>query len=278
MQFALKVACCIGFADALRVGGKVSANVTGNVITTRNQQFKVFTPTAQGTSCDAVLFGVGTATGVNGYDRMAEALTGKGFVVAIVDPEKGWFTKNNVGKLREAFAFAQDNLVSWSDGTCSSVRSWILGGHSAGGGTTHKVVSLNPSMADGIFSWDPFTNSGLRDYTVSVPGLYWGLDTTTCAVTKKDAAEAYYELTETKKRILVRIYSKEQSANWCANHCSIVDGGCIVCQPCMPTPQYFFDDVAESVHAFSRALGRSDFLGLTLKLTTPNDNFVADDL
>ena len=77
--------------------------------------------------------------------------------MAIVDPEKGFPFKLNVEKLRSAYAHAKENLVSWSDGACGSVSKWLLGGHSAGGGTTHKVLAADPSMANGIFSVDPFT-------------------------------------------------------------------------------------------------------------------------
>ena len=55
-------------------------------------------------------------------------------------------------------------------------------------------------MANGIFSVDPFTKGDLGG-VANLPGLSWGFDVTTCFVTKKQAAAAYYSLTDTEKRI-----------------------------------------------------------------------------
>merc|ERR1719203_2501646 len=161
---------------------------SGKIIENPGQQFAVHTPSTHGGSCAAVLFSVGTASSVTGYDSMASALTAKGFIVAIVDPEMGFPFKNDVDKLHDAYSYAKDNLVSWSDGACGSISKWLMGGHSAGGGTAHKVLAMNPSMADGIFSIDAFTNAGLGEHKVDLPSLHWGFDVTTCFVTKEDAA------------------------------------------------------------------------------------------
>jgi len=260
-----------------------AASTTGKIIDLPDHQFKVHSPAGTQASCEAILFSVGTSVSVGGYDSMAAALVKRGFVVAIVDPEKGWPTKLNEDKLRFAYSHAKENLLTWSEGACGSISKWIVGGHSAGGGTAHKVLAADPSMADGVFSVDPFTKGGLGGM-VNLPGLYWGFDVTTCFVTKEQAASAYYSLTDTDKRIFVRA-QKEYVNSKCGYspkyyHCSVVDGGCTACTNCMDTPEYFFEDVADSVQKFSEGFAKRswsvDVLGL--KSTTPVDYFVGADL
>ena len=105
------------------------------------------TPAGHQSSCEAVLFSVGTSVSVDSYDSMAAALVKRGFVVAIVDPEKGWPTKLNVEKLREAYAHAKDNIVSWSDGACGSVSKWLLGGRGVVG--QERMQPISPRMPPG---------------------------------------------------------------------------------------------------------------------------------
>jgi len=255
----------------------------GRIVDLPGQQFSVHVPETAQDSCEAVLFSVGTAVSVGGYDSMAAALVKRGFAVAIVDPEKNWPTKLNVDKLRDAYAHAKENLVAWSNGACGSISKWLIGGHSAGGGTAHKVLAVDPSMADGIFSVDPFTKGDLGG-ALNLPGLYWGFDVSTCFVTKEQAASAYYGLSEKSKRIFVRV-QKEYITTKCGYspkyyHCSIVDGGCTACTNCMDTPEYFFEDVADTVLKFSKAFAIRSWTRdtLSLKSATPADYFVAEDV
>jgi len=192
-------------ASALRKSaGAPNVQPTGSkLVDLPKQQFKVHVPESNQASCEAVLFSVGTSVKVDGYDSLAAALVKRGFAVVIVDPEKGWPTKNNVGKLRDAYTHAKENLVSWSGGACGSISKWLVGGHSAGGGTAHKVLAAEPSMASGMFSVDPFTRGDLGG-VVNLPGLYWGFDVTSCFVNKEESAEAYYGLSAADKRIFIR--------------------------------------------------------------------------
>jgi len=236
-------------------------------------------PDASQTSCEVILFSVGTATSVGGYDSMAGALTQKGFVVAIVDPQKGNPTKLDVEKLREAYSHVKDNLVGWAGDKCQSVSKWIVGGHSAGGGTAHKVFDSDPSMADAVFSVDPFTKGDMGG-EVNLPSLFWGFDVTTCFVTKEVAAVGYYALTSSEKRVLVRA-QKELTWSACGYapkyfHCSVVDGGCTACTNCMDTPEYFFEDVANSVRVFVDNLEGT--FAPSFDFTTPTDIFVDTDV
>jgi len=236
-------------------------------------------PDSPQTSCEAILFSVGTAVSVGGYDSMAKALTEQGFVVAIVDPQKGNPTKLDVEKLRQAYSHVKENLVDWAGDKCQSVSKWIVGGHSAGGGTAHKVFASDPSMADAVFSVDPFTKGDMGG-DVNLPSLFWGFDVSTCFVTKELAAAGYYALTSSDKRVFVRA---ERMMTWTACgyspkyfHCSVVDGGCTACTNCMDTPDYFFEDVANSVRIFVDNLEGT--FAPSFEFTTPTVNFVGTDV
>lgn len=280
MRVVLKIVCAFAAgAAALRVSKTSNQSSISKVVDVPGQQFKVHYPASAQDSCRAVLFSVGTSTQVKGYDSMAAALVEKKFVVAIVDPEKGWPFKLNVKKLGDAYALARAELLSWSDGACGSISMWLVGGHSAGGGTAHKVLAADPSLADGIFSVDPFAR-GVPKETVNLPGLYWGFAKTTCGAKKDEAAAAFYGLTETDKRIFVRAH--EEYEQGCRNptyhHCSIVDGGCIACSTCGPTPDFFFPDVANTVQTFSDAFSKTSWADVSLETSTPIDEFVGVDL
>lgn len=200
------------------------------------------------------------------------------FLVGIVDPEKGSMTKLDVDKLRTAYAFAKENLIGWSGRACTSVNKWVIGGHSAGGGTAHKIFADDASMADAIFSVDPFTRGDMGG-DVPLPGLYWGFDVTTCFVAKDAGAKGYYELTQRDRRVFMRAERKMQLGK-CGYapryyHCSIVDGACTACTNCADTPEYFFEDVANSVDAFAKALsGTWSRNNVAIQTTTPIDIFV----
>jgi hypothetical protein len=254
---------------------------------------KLHFPDAPQASCEAVLFSVGTAVDVNGYDSLAQALTKRNFVVAIVDPQKGNPTKLSVEKLHAAYTHVKENLVDLAGDKCQSVSKWIVGGHSAGGGTAHKVFAQDSSMADAVFSVDPFsavTPSPVEEshegrssedtiiQGLDIPSLFWGFDVTTCFVSKEKAAKGHYEATTPSKRVFVRA---KRIMQWCDcghspkyYHCSIVDGGCMGCMNCMDTPVFFFEDVANSVRIFVDNL-KGNFEP-SFDFTTETDVFVGE--
>lgn len=269
------------FALGLSVfAATVSQSLAGSVDKeSPGRQYKVHFPDSIQRSCHAILFSVGTGVSVGKYDTFAEALVQKGYIVAIVDPERGSMTKLDANKLQGAYAEAKDQLLSWTS-ACDSINKWIVGGHSAGGGTAHKVLVSNPSLADAIFSVDPFTKGDMGG-DVRLPALYWGFDVTTCFVTKSAAAEGYYGLTENTKRVFYRA-EKVMENSLCGFapkyfHCSIVDGHCPACTNCKDTPAYFFEDIANSVDAFinSALTGSWSASNVEVQTTTPVVIFVA---
>lgn len=268
MKIASVLALC---AVSFRVKRRQQATATKD-ITTARQQYRVHIP--GGTqSCEAVMFNVGTGMSVGKYDKMATALANEGFIVAIVDPEKGSMTKLDEAKAAAAYVFAKENMVSWSDGACTSISKWIAGGHSAGGGSGYKAVARNHSLAHGIFSVDPFARGKPTD-EVNLPSLYWGFDVTTCFVTKEDAAAAYYDKTTGGKRVFARVH-KEYAWSSCGYspkwfHCSIADDGCTGCTNCADTPDSFYTDVADSVRKFSNHFSTSSWSAEVLGMKSTN--------
>merc|ERR1719203_739480 len=195
---------------------------------------------------------VGTATSVDKYGNFSKSLVDKGYVVAIVDPQRGSPTKLDVEKSKTAFELAKLSLGDWIS-TCGRFDKWIMGGHSAGGGTAHAVISANPSMADAIFSFDPFDigmNGG--NAVVNKPAIYWGFEFTSCFVTKEKSAQMAYDLTDNERRVFVRV--RKVGSNWSPTffHCSLVDGGCLGCSRSYPTPPEFFVDLSNTVDQFIR--------------------------
>jgi len=236
-------------------------------------------PAASQTSCEVVLFSVGTGASVGGYDSMSKALTDQGFAVAIVDPERGSMTKLNVEKLRAAYSHVKEIFVGEAGDKCQSVSKWIVGGHSAGGGTAHQIFARDPSMADAVFSVDPFARADIVG-GVNLPSLFWGFDVTTCFVNRRDGAQGYYLATETEKRVFVRA-QREMAWTLCGYspryfHCAIVDGGCTACTNCKATPDYFFDDVAKSVRVFVDNLEGT--FAPSFDMQVPTDIFVDTDV
>lgn len=242
------------------------------------RQFKVHFPDSYQQRCKAVMFAVGTGVRVEGYDSMAAALVQKGFVVVIVDPERGSMTKLDPVKLLPAFEEAKSTLLTWTS-ACGGIDKWIVGGHSAGGGTAHTVVAKNPAIADAVFSVDPFEIGSNGEGTVNKPALYWGFDFTSCFVSKSKAAVAAFDQTAGGRRVFVRV-KKVSQWSLCGYapkyfHCSIVDGGCTACTNCKDTPSSFFEDVANTVDTFVQDSFRSSWNPRVVDVvtTTPVDMF-----
>ena len=57
--------------------------------------------------------------------------------------------------MRDAIVEVKRSLLSWTS-ACGTVSKWVVGGHSAGGGSVHSAVSADPSLADALFSVDPY--------------------------------------------------------------------------------------------------------------------------
>jgi len=217
-------------------------------------EYMVYFPENQQESCHAIVFGVGTFMSCDQYSVMSEALVQKGFAVVIMDAEKGSMSKLNFRKSKTAIEFAKENLQSWAP-TCTRINKWILGGHSAGGGTAHAVAGSIPSIADAMFQMDPF-DIGLNgnNAVVTIPSLIWGFDFTSCFVTKEKAAAKAFEYTSSDRSVFVRV--KEVKIKGCLFsspkflHCSVADAGCTGCTNCNDTPPEFYRDVANTVEQF----------------------------
>jgi hypothetical protein len=219
-----------------------------------NNEFVVHFPDSSQESCDVIMHAVGTFTSADKYANFSQALVRRGYVVVIVDPQKGNPTKLDSEKSKEAFEFAKSYLPSWFS-TCGRFNKWILGGHSAGGGTAHAVIAANPSLADAVFSMDPFDlSSNGGNAVISKPALYWGFDFTSCFVTKEKSALMAFDNTDNERRVFVRVQKETiwTGLGWGPKifHCSHVDGHCTACGSRLPTPPELFEDIANTVDQF----------------------------
>ncbi len=242
-------------AVALVAFGFSSVQATSFEQTFSTGKVKVHYPNPAPASCEAILLAVGTAMSVSGYDKLSETLVDYGYVVVIMDHAPGDMMKTDATKFRNLALDVQDNLLSGIAASgCTSIAHWLLGGHSAGGQAAQNAVSDDPTLADAIFSIDPYDCSNTGN--VSVPAMYWGFDVTTCFVNKGDAAKAaYYGSMDLRAFYRVK---KVYKWTWCGYspkwfHCSFTDNHCPACTNCTYTPDYFFSDVAQSVNKFINA-------------------------
>ena len=259
-----------------------SAYATDKSISASNGDVKLHYPSNKGPQCDAIVLGVGTAMGVNGYDKLSAQLVNNGFVVVIMDHAVGNLVKTDKTQYRNLALEVKSNLLGWiSDSQCTSISHWIMGGHSAGGQAAHNALVDDASLADAAFSIDPFDISSSGQ--VNLPALYWGFDVTTCFVDKEKAAKAAY-YRSTSQRAFFKV-AKQYSWGPCGYspkyfHCSFCDGHCPACTNCMTTPDYFFVDVAASVRRFvnARFYGNWSKAAVSTTTTTPVTLYVDAEL
>lgn len=272
--------CGVLLALALTSFG--SAHAANKDINASNGNVSIHYPTNTGPQCNAIVLGVGTAMSVDGYDKLSTQLVANGFVVAILDHNVGNLVKTDKNKFRNLALEVKSNLTAWiSDSKCSSIAHWIMGGHSAGGQAAHNALVDDSTLADAIFSIDPYDISGSGQ--VNLPALYWGFDVTTCFVEKDKAAKAAY-LRSTAQRAFFRV-AKKYSWGPCGYspkyfHCSFCDGHCPACTNCATTPDHFFVDVASSVNRFVKAslYGTWSKAAVQTATTTPVTLFVDAEL
>ncbi len=249
--------------------------------TTSNGQMRIVYPGSPASTCDAILIGVGTSMSRSDYDNLANQLITYGYVVVIMDHNPGDMVKTDATKYRNCALDVQANLLTWLSGTgCTAIAHWILGGHSAGGQAAQNAISADSTLADAIFSLDPYDCSDAG--SVSLPALYWGFNVTTCFVTKEDAAMAAY-YGSTSGRAFYRV-KKVYIWTVCGYspkffHCSFCDSHCPGCTNCTYTPSYFFSDIAKTVNKFINAAfyGTWSKANLTVSTTTPTELFVDSD-
>lgn len=242
---------------------------------------KVFYPSPAPAACEAILLAVGTSMSRDGYDKLSNALIAHGYVVVMMDHNPGNMVKTDATKFRNLALDVRANLVGWLAGTgCTSISHWLLGGHSAGGQAAQNAVSADPSLADAIFSIDPYNCSNTGN--VVVPAMYWGFNVTTCFVTMNDAAKAAYYGSMGQRAFYraKRVYAFNPcgySPRWF--HCSFADNHCPACTNCWYTPNHFFSDVALSVNKFINAAfyGTWSKSNLAISVQTPIDLFVDGD-
>ncbi len=242
---------------------------------------RVHYPASIPSAAEVFIIGVGTSMSRDSYDFLAAQMTSKGYVVVAMDHNPGNMVKTDAAKYQSCANQVKANIATWlAPHGWSSAAHWILGGHSAGGQAAQNAISATPSLADAIFSIDPYNLSGAG--AVTGPALYWGFTTTTCFVNVNDAAKAGYYGTS-GQRAFVRV-KKKYSFGPCGYspkyfHCSFCDGHCPACTNCMSTPSHFFVDVANSVQKFVNAAfyGTWSKASLTVSMTTPTELFVDGD-
>ena len=147
-------------------------------------QARIFYKSPSPATTEAIVLAVGTAMSRDSYDNLANAITNTyGYVVIILDNVPGNMQKQDAGKYRNCVIELQNNIVGWLAGTgCTSIAHWVLGGHSGGGQAAQYAVGNDPSLADAMFSIDPYNIEGAPH--ISLPGMYWGFNVTTCFVEK----------------------------------------------------------------------------------------------
>lgn len=245
-------------------------------------KIRIHYPNPAPAACEAIVLGVGTQMARDDYDKLSQALNAYGYIVVIMDHNPGNMVKTDAAKFENCLLDVQANLLNWLSGTsCTAISHWLVGGHSAGGQAAQETISGDPTLADAIFSIDPYNCSNTG--TVVLPALYWGFDVTTCFVTKEDAAEAGY-YGSLGQRVFQRV---DRKYTWgpCGPapkffHCSFADEHCLACTNCMYTKSYFFTDVANSVYKFINAAFYGTWSKSALQIdnpTTPIDLFVDND-
>lgn len=242
---------------------------------------RIHYPTQGAGSCDVLMLGVGTAMSASSYDKLSTQLVQRGYVVAILDHAPGNLVKTDAASYRDLARAVKANLLSWiSSSPCNAVAHWIMGGHSAGGQAAHYAVAGDASLADAVFSIDPFDLNNAP--TLQIPAMYWGFDVTTCFVDKNKAAKKGYQLSQ-NKRAFYRV-DRKYGFSPCGFapvyfHCSFCDGHCPACTNCRYTPDHFYVDVANSVDRFVQAAfyGTWSKSALSISSTTPLRLFVDSD-
>ncbi len=239
--------------------------------TLSNGKVRIHFPNPAPSACEAILIGVGTSQARDDYDFLSEALIDYGYIVVIMDHNPGNMIKTDATKFRNCALEVKANLLTWLSATnCSFISHWIMGGHSAGGQAAQNAVSADATLADAVFSIDPYNCSNTGD--VVVPALYWGFDVTTCFVNKNDAAKAAY-YGSLGHRAFFKV-AKKYSWGPCGYapvyfHCSFCDEHCLGCTNCKYTPDYFFEDVANSVFKFIEAAFYGYWSKPALAIDTP---------
>ncbi len=245
-----------------------------------NGGVRVHLPASSSASCDVVVLAVGTAMSTSSYDSLSGAISSYGYATVIIDHNVGGLTKTDAADYAALVAEVKAALPQWAAAKCAAINHYVLGGHSAGGQAAHYAVAADPTLADALFSIDPYNISGAAN--INLPYMVWGFNVTTCFVTKADAAQAAYQKS-TGKRAFYRV---EAAYSWgpCGYspkyfHCSFCDGHCPACTNCQLTPASFFVDVAASVNAFIQSAFYTPWskAALNINTTTPLTLFVDSD-
>jgi hypothetical protein len=277
MKKVLSLLLCMSLLFAVSVAQAASMDKTTGI-----GQYRIIYKSPAPASCEVFIMGVGTAMSRSDYDNLGNAMANTyGYVLVVMDHNPGNMVKTDPAKYRNCALEVKNNILIWMSGTgCTSVAHWILGGHSAGGEAAQNAVSADPSLADGIFSIDPYNIEGAG--RVGGPAMYWGFNVTTCFVEKTDAAEAAYYYTDGPRAF----YRVKRVYGWtiCGYapkffHCSFCDLHCPGCTNCVYTPSYFYADIAKSVNKFITAAfyGTWSKANLTISATTPLELFVDSD-
>jgi len=291
---AVVAACCSFRTRHTRDGPSPYATMTMNstapssvselyVNVGNQQQYQVYWPTSKQSSCTAVMFAVGTSMSVSGYAEFGTRMAAKGYIFIVVDPEPGSMTKLNKDRLQTAFLAGKQQWSGWTGNACGSIDAWLLGGHSAGGGTAHAVFVDSPSVTDGVFSVDPLARGDLGP-NLDLPGLYWGFSQSTCFVSPADSSQAAFLRSPSTKRVLAKVDVKWQSFPPTPKyyHCSISNGCNVACSSFSDTPAEFYEDVIKSIDVFVESL-TTDQWGSTrsrleaLQIDTDLEWFVNED-
>jgi hypothetical protein len=195
------------------------------------------------------------------YRTLAGQIVSYGYVFVVTDSAPGDpFGKADPAKYAALVKDLKNNLLSWTSAQCNNLSHWIIGGHSASGQGAHAALSADATLADAVFSADPYDCSSLGN--IQVPALYWGFSSPTCLVNPNAAAKACYARTSiTAGRAMhkVQVTMKLALCGLVPNyhHASFIDYGfdlgTIGCFSCLPNPNSFYADVANSLSKFINA-------------------------
>lgn len=209
-------------------------------------------------NCDTVfLMGVGTAMATTDYSIMSEEISkGQPVVTVITDHAPNFFVKLSSGgfaKLYNALTKDLGKLIPVCEGKSPKI---LVGAHSASGQASIEAMQKGKLdvTPDGYIGLDPFKISE-RKMKIDVPLLAFGFEKTTCKVTVNQAAKPAYKIAGKDHRVFYRIKNKTQKIQ----HCAFTNKGCSIICGAKPDGDWVRGVVAQSVHAFVKAIKSGNF-------------------
>ena len=240
----------------------------------RSSRFKYdyYYDDATSSSCDSVvMINVGTFMSTGDYSKLANAIVIAGSppnvsasdtIAIIVDSNPNLIKKDDGKKFADVV-----NDIAGSISTlipkCSKPPLYFVGGHSGGGKGAINAINLNilTFPVTGFVGLDPFeiTRQDRLKLRIDMPSLYWGFNETSCLVTKENAAEAAYEISDPNRRIFYRVNTPKPRFIITGPHCSFANQGCFgACQSAKDLP-WIRTQVGISFNHFVTAIKSNNF-------------------